>query len=76
MQQQHNGAGFLLKYKVDGSNPGQLLPGQDPQQAAYECHMTFCSYLATHKLALEIWDGDSLLQVGLYSSDLQELPLL
>jgi hypothetical protein len=53
----------VLKFQVDGSRPSELLPGQDPVQAAAEAHMALCKYLVNHKLAVDVWDGDSLLQV-------------
>jgi hypothetical protein len=59
------GAGLVLKFAVDGSKPAELLPGQDPVQAAAEAHVALCKYLVSHKLSLDVWDGDSLLQVGM-----------
>ena len=56
-------AGLVLKFQVDGSRPSELLPGQDPAQSAAEAHMAFCKYLVNHQLAVDVWDGDSLLQV-------------
>lgn len=58
------GAGVVLKFSVDGSRPSELLPGQDPVQAAAQAHVAFCKYLISHKLAVDVWDGDSLLQVS------------
>ncbi len=58
-------AGLVLKFQVDGSRPSELLPGQDPAQAAGEAHVVFCRYLLGHKLAVDVWDGESLLQVSL-----------
>jgi nephrocystin-4 len=57
------GAGVVLKFSVDGSAPSELLPGQDPLQAAAAAHLAFCRFLVSHKLAVDLWDGDSLLQV-------------
>lgn len=57
------GAGVVLKFTVDGSRPSELLPGQDPLQAAADAHLAFCRFLVSHKLAVDLWDGDSLLQV-------------
>lgn len=65
VQVQRSGAGLVMKYQVDGSNPSQLLPGQDPGQAAFDAHVAFCNHLAKRKLNIDIWDGDSLLQVWL-----------
>lgn len=57
------GAGVVLKFSVDGSRPSELLPGQDPLQAAADAHLAFCRFLVSHKLAVDLWNGDSLLQV-------------
>lgn len=57
------GAGLVLKFRVDGSEPGGLPPGADAAAAAFEAHMALCAYLAHHSLALDVWDADSLLQV-------------
>lgn len=35
--------------------------------------MDFCRYLATRQLSVDVWDGDSLLQVGTASVDLRPL---
>lgn len=63
LQVQRSGAGLVFKYNVDGSAASQLLPGQAPAQAAFDGHMAFCRYLAKHRLAIDVWDADSLLQV-------------
>lgn len=52
----------MMKFCVDGSRPSELLPGQDAQ-GAVAAYLEFCRYLATNKLAVDMWDGDSLLQV-------------
>lgn len=52
----------MLKYEVDGSK-GPLAAGQDLAAAAYEAHMSFASYLASRALSVDVWDGESLLQV-------------
>jgi hypothetical protein len=62
-QVQRSGAGLVFKYNIDGSAVSQLLPGQAPAQAAFDSHMAFCRYLAKHRLAVDVWDADSLLQV-------------
>jgi hypothetical protein len=62
-QVQRSGAGLVFKYNIDGSAASQLLPGQAPAQAAFDSHMAFCRYLAKHRLAIDVWDADSLLQV-------------
>eukprot|EP00983_Pelagomonas_calceolata_P102557 1158819-Pelagomonas_calceolata.AAC.6 len=59
-------AGVLIKYVLDGS-VGPLDPGQSPASAAHEAHMTFAAYLASRSLSLDVWDGDSLLQVRAYT---------
>lgn len=57
------GAGLVLKYVVDGG--AEALPsGQSAQQAGYEAHMAFCQYLAHKSVCLDVWDAESLLQVG------------
>lgn len=55
-------AGVVVKHMVDGSS-GLLSPGQSPSSAAYEAHMAFAAFLASHSLSVDVWDGDSLLQV-------------
>lgn len=55
-------AGLVLKYSVDGSC-GPLSTGQTPGSAAYEAHMSLASYLAHKQLNIDMWDGESLLQV-------------
>jgi hypothetical protein len=62
-QVQRSGAGLVFKYNIDGSAASQLLPGQAPAQAAFDTHMAFCRYLAKHRLAIDVWDANSLLQV-------------
>jgi hypothetical protein len=62
-QVQRSGAGLVFKYNIDGSAASQLMSGQAPAQAAFDSHMAFCSYLAKHRLAIDVWDADSLLQV-------------
>jgi hypothetical protein len=57
------GAGVVLKFSVDGSRASELQTGQDPVQAAAAAHMAYCKYLVSHKLAVDVWDGESLLQV-------------
>lgn len=60
------GAGLVLKFSMDGSRPSEVLPGQEPVQAAAQAHLAFCKYLVSHKLSVDVWDADSLLQVGLH----------
>jgi hypothetical protein len=50
--------GLLMKYSVGGSHARR---------------MDFCRYLATRQLSVDVWDGDSLLQVGTASVDLRTL---
>jgi len=57
-------AGVIVKHVLDGS-VGPLEPGQSPAEAAHDAHMAFAEYLASHSLSLDVWDGDSLLQVSL-----------
>lgn len=57
------GAGVVLKFSIDGSRPSELQAGQDSVQAAADAHVAFCKYLVSHKLAVDVWDGESLLQV-------------
>jgi hypothetical protein len=52
----------VLKHVVDGSEV-PLAPGVSPGQAAHAEHLAFCSYLATRQLVVDVWDGESLLQV-------------
>ncbi|KAG2438730.1 hypothetical protein HXX76_005275 [Chlamydomonas incerta] len=66
------GAGLVLKYVVDGA--AEAVPsGQTPQDAGFEAARGFAQYLAVKTLHLDVWDGDSLLQVGTASVDLQPL---
>jgi hypothetical protein len=60
------GAGLVLKFSMDGSRPSEVLPGQNPVRAAAQAHLAFCKYLVSHKLSVDVWDADSLLQVGLH----------
>lgn len=56
------GAGLVLKYVVDGA--AEAVPsGQTPQDAGFEAARGFAQYLAVKTLHLDVWDGDSLLQV-------------
>lgn len=43
---------------------GPLSAGQDLASAAYEAHMAFAGYLGGRALSVDVWDGESLLQVG------------
>lgn len=56
-------AGVVVKHVLDGSTVSALTPGQNPVAAAQEAHLNFASYLASHSLSMDVWDGDSLLQV-------------
>ncbi len=48
--------------QVDGGN--EAVPsGQTAQQAGFESAMAFAQYLASKTLHLDVWDGESLLQV-------------
>lgn len=50
------------KPQVDGGNE-PVPSGQTAQQAGFEAAMAFAQYLATKTLHLDVWDGESLLQV-------------
>lgn len=65
-------AGVVLKYVVDGTAE-PVSSGQTTEQAAYEANMQLCQYLASKKLSIDVWDGESLLQVGTASLDLPQL---
>ncbi|GLC73822.1 hypothetical protein PLESTF_001424700 [Pleodorina starrii] len=66
------GAGLVLKFDVDGG--AEPVPsGQSAQQAGFEAAMAFAQYLASKTLHLDVWDGESLLQLGTASVDLQSL---
>ncbi|GFR44041.1 hypothetical protein Agub_g5201 [Astrephomene gubernaculifera] len=66
------GAGLVMKFEVDGGT--EAVPsGQTAQQAGFEASMAFAQYLAHKTLHLDVWDGESLLQVGTASVDLQPL---
>lgn len=66
------GAGLVMKYEVDGSRE-PLAAGSTAQAAAFEAHLAFASYLAARKLSVDVWDGQSLLQVGTASLELAPL---
>jgi hypothetical protein len=56
------GAGVTVKYAVDATL--EAIPsGQTADQAAYEGHMHFTQYLGSKTLSVDVWDGESLLQV-------------
>lgn len=57
-------AGVVVKYVVDGTAQ-PLATGQTPQQAGYEQSLAFAQYLAHKSLHVDVWDGESLLQVSL-----------
>lgn len=58
----HARAGVVVKYALDGS-ADPLAQGQSPATAGFDSHMAFATYLASHCLSIDVWDGDSLLQV-------------
>ncbi|GIL84279.1 hypothetical protein Vretimale_15928 [Volvox reticuliferus] len=66
------GAGLVLKFEVDGGTE-PVPSGQTAQQAGFEAAMAFAQYLAHKTLHLDVWDGESLLQLGTASVDLQPL---
>eukprot|EP00798_Chlamydomonas_sp_ICE-L_P030492 gene30492-35510_t len=66
------GAGITLKYNVDGTLE-PLSSGQTLEQAAFETAMQFAQYLGAKKLSVDVWDGESLLQIGTATLDLQSL---
>lgn len=55
--------GVVVKYVVDGTAQ-PLATGQTPQQAGYEQSLAFAQYLAHKSLHVDVWDGESLLQVS------------
>ncbi|KAK9823703.1 hypothetical protein WJX72_004791 [[Myrmecia] bisecta] len=63
------GAGVVLKFRVD-----PVGDGEDMSAGGMEDRLVhFCRYLATRSLSIDVWDGDSLLQVGSMSVDLRGL---
>lgn len=55
-------AGVTVKYIVDATL--EALPsGQTADQAAFEGAMHFAQYLSSKTLSIDVWDGESLLQV-------------
>ena len=52
----------MTKYVVDGTLE-PLATGQTMEQGAYEAVMAFDQYLAHKRLHVDVWDGESLLQV-------------
>lgn len=61
--QAQSSVGLTMKHAVDGS-VGLPSSGQSPSQAAWEQHMQLVAYLAAHSLVVDMWDGESLMQVG------------
>lgn len=57
-----------MKYAVDGSE-GALPSGVAVGQSVYDEHMALAGYLANRQLAVDMWDGESLLQVGAWDTD-------
>ena len=51
-----------IKYVVDATLDA-VPSGQTAQQAAFEGNMHFNQYLAAKTLSVDVWDGESLLQV-------------
>jgi nephrocystin-4 len=51
-----------LKYVVDATLDA-VPSGQTQEQAAYEGSMSYAQYLAHKTLSVDVWDGESLLQV-------------
>ena len=58
----HLHEGVSVKYVVD-STLDAVPSGQTAQQAAFEGNMHFSQYLAAKTLSVDVWDGESLLQV-------------
>ena len=54
--------GVSVKYVVDATLDA-VPSGQTAQQAAFEGNMHFSQYLAAKTLSVDVWDGESLLQV-------------
>lgn len=63
---------MLLKYSVDGSH-GESYGGASGPAAAHGRRMDFCRYLSARQMSIDIWDGDSLLQIGTSSLGLKPL---
>ena len=55
-------SGVSIKYVVDATLDA-VPSGQTAQQAAFEGNMHFNQYLAAKTLSVDVWDGESLLQV-------------
>jgi hypothetical protein len=47
---------------VDGSQ-SSCITGLPPSVSAHRDHLDFCSYLGSKQLVVDVWDGESLLQV-------------
>ena len=62
LQGQPKGAGLVLRYQVDGSQ-SSCPAGLPPSVSAHRDHLDFCSYLGSKQLMVDVWDGESLLQV-------------
>jgi nephrocystin-4 len=62
--------GVTVKYVIDATLDA-VPSGQTAQQAAYEGNMHFSQYLAAKTLSVDVWDGESLLQVSYFEKDLK-----
>jgi hypothetical protein len=65
--------GLLLKYLVGGGGGGAVVDDVAEGEEAQARRMGFCHYLNSRSLSIDVFDGDSLLQVGTLAVDLQAL---
>lgn len=64
------GSGLVLKHHLD-TNVVALGAGEDGATVARERRLHFARYLATRTLSIDVWDADSLLQLGTVAVELQ-----
>jgi nephrocystin-4 len=63
--------GLLLKYLVGGGSKGAVVDDRAESEEAQARRMAFCHYLKNRALSIDVFDGESLLQIGTLTVDLQ-----
>ncbi|GMH42847.1 hypothetical protein BSKO_10766 [Bryopsis sp. KO-2023] len=66
------GAGVVLKYAVEVS-PSITDVAPDPYSVQHDRHVHFCNYLAGRSLVVDVWEGESMLQIGSVTIKLDSL---
>ena len=64
-------SGLLLKYLVGGGSKGAVVDDRAESEEAQARRMGFCHYLKNRALSIDVFDGESLLQIGTLTVDLQ-----